>query len=225
MKKIFKRFRPILLSLFCGALVVSCGTSSVMAVYDVSLSSVESPENAKEQFGGTKIVKLTESQGEESINKYQYEDQYIQITWLYATNQLDFELVNKSDYTLKINWDNVSYMDYNGNVSRIMHKGVKYNNREESQGTISIPKGGRLNDMLVPTSNVYFDKGFGMYVPAKWVQTALFPCYYKKKSDMKADIARGTWLGRTIKVLFPIEIEGVKNDYSFEFRVDGVLNE
>lgn len=224
MKKIFKRFRPILLSLFCGALVASCGTSSVMAVYDVSLSSVERPENAKEQFGETKIVKLTENKENESITKYQYEDQYIQIAWIYATNQLNFELVNKSGYTLKIDWDNVSYVDYCGNVSRIMHKGVKYNNREESQGTISIPKGGSLKDMLVPTSNVYFDKGFGMYVPAKWVQTALFPCYYKKKSDMKADIARGTWIGKTIKVLFPIEIENVKNDYIFEFRVDGVLN-
>ena len=41
---------------------------------------------------------------------------------------------------------------------------------------------------------------------------------------MQADIAKGTWMGATINVMFPIEIEGVKNDYSFEFRVDGVLN-
>ena len=221
MKKIFKRFRPILLSLFCGALVASCGASSVMAVYDVSLSSVESPENAKEQFGGTKIVKLTESQGDESINKYQYEDQYIQITWLYATNQLDFELVNKSDYTLKINWDDIAYMDAGGNVSRIMHKGVKYSERESSQGSISIPKGGRLSDTVIPTSNVSFLSA-GSY--SRWYQKSLIPCYYDNKAAMQADIAKGTWMGATIKVMFPIEIEGVKNDYSFEFRVDGVLN-
>ena len=41
---------------------------------------------------------------------------------------------------------------------------------------------------------------------------------------MEADIAQGTWIGKVVKVLFPIEIEGIKNDYSFEFRVNGVLN-
>lgn len=41
---------------------------------------------------------------------------------------------------------------------------------------------------------------------------------------MENDIANKVWIGRKIKVLFPIEIEGVKNDYSFEFTVDAPLN-
>lgn len=213
MKRIFQFFVIVPLLML---LLVSCG--SVMALYDVGLSSVESPENAKEQFGETKIVKITE----DKLDKYRYEDKYISITWYYLTTQLEFELVNKSDFTLKINWDDVSYVDYNGNVSRIMHKGVKYSEREQSQGSINIPKNGRLFDIIVPTSNVYLSQGF--YVPTEWKHTAIFPCYYKNKSEMKKDVANGTWIGRTVRVLFPIEIEGVKNDYTFEFRVEDVLN-
>lgn len=221
MKRDIKKINAVLLALFCGFALSSCGTSSVMAVYDVSLSSVESPENVKEQFGDTKIVKLSENSEDGTINKYQYEDEYIRITWMYMTNQLDFELENLSGHTLKINWDDISYMDAGGNVSRIMHKGIKYSERENSQGSISIPKGGRLSDIIVPTSNVSFLSA-GSY--SKWYQKSLIPCYYDNKAAMQADIAKGTWMGATIKVMFPIEIEGVKNDYSFEFRVDGVLN-
>lgn len=125
---------------------------------------------------------------------------------------------------MKINWDDISYMDYHGNVSRIMHKGVKYSEREKPQGSISIPKGGRISDIIVPVVNVYFDSGVSGLVPAQWKQTAMIPCYYKKKEAMENDIANKVWIGRKIKVLFPIEIEGVKNDYSFEFTVDAPLN-
>lgn len=170
MKRDIKKINAVLLALFCGFALSSCGTSSVMAVYDVSLSSVESPENVKEQFGDTKIVKLSENSEDGTINKYQYEDEYIRITWMYMTNQLDFELENLSGHTLKINWDDISYMDAGGNVSRIMHKGIKYSERENSQGSISIPKGGRLSDIIVPTSNVSFLSA-GSY--SKWYQKSL----------------------------------------------------
>lgn len=213
MKKLF----GVLITLVCVLSCTSCGTSSVMAVYDVSLSSVESPENVKEQFGETKIVKLTETKDGETINKYQYEDEYMRINWYYATNQLDFWLENKSGHTIKINWDDISFINAGGETSRIMHKGVKYSERENPQGSISIPKGGSLSDIIVPTSTIVLS-GYN------WIQPALIPCFYKSKKAMQEDIAKGTWIGSVIKVLFPIEIEGVKNDYLFEFRVDGVLN-
>lgn len=38
---------------------------------------------------------------------------------------------------------------------------------------------------------------------------------------MEKEIANKTWIGRTVRILFPIEIEGIKNDYTFEFTVNG----
>lgn len=218
--------KKYLLLFFTGLLVASCGSTTVMAIYDVGLTSVKSPTDSKKEFGETKIIPINEN----SIQKYRYEDEYIDITWIYRNTRFEFLLKNKSKHTIKINWDEVAYVNYNGSVSRIMHQGVKYDKRAESQGSINIPSGTNLSDILVPIDNVYFQEsyaiagGYGGYEPAKWVEKALIPCYYNSKSAMEADIAQGTWIGKVVKVLFPIEIEGIKNDYSFEFRVNGVLN-
>ena len=48
--------------------------------------------------------------------------------------------------------------------------------------------------------------------------------YYNNKKEMLADLNNGTWIGKTIRILLPIEIAGVKNDYSFEFRVNEVIS-
>lgn len=194
-----------------GMLLASCGT---MAVYDIGLSAVESPADAKIRYGETKIVEFTEN----SIQKYRYEDDYIDIVWLVSTTRLDFTLKNKSGHSIKINWDEVTYVDWKEQADRIMHKGIRYNEREKSQGFINIPNGTSLTDVIIPISKVKFDGG-------KWIELALIPCYYDNKRLMLADIQKGTWIGKTIKVLFPIEIEGVKNDYSFEFKVNKVLNQ
>lgn len=216
------------LLLFSALLMASCGTSKVyMARYDVGLTSVETPSNSKDPFGDVVITKLEEQFQEDknnilSVNKYEYSDQYIGITWLYNTTQFEFELKNISGRTIRINWDDVTFMDYSGNISRIMHKGVRYAEREESQGSISIPNGGVLQDIIVPNSNVYFSKGISGYIPAQWKQSAIIPCYFNKKEDMENAILNKIWIGRSVRILFPIEIEGVKNDYTFVFTVNGV---
>ena len=221
-------------SIFIGSLMISilsfitsCGSSKIyMARYDVGLTSVETPSNAKDPYGKLKITKVEEQTKDNKnnlllINRYEYSDKYIGITWTYNTTQFEFKLKNISGHTLKINWDDVTFMDYAGNISRVMHKGVKYIERENPQGSISIPNEGILQDIILPNSNVYFSKGLSGYIPAQWKQKAIIPCYFNNKNDMEKEIANKTWIGRTVSILFPIEIEGKKNDYNFEFTVNG----
>lgn len=216
-------FTLTLILIMC--LFTSCG-STYMAVYDLGLSSVESPSDLKDPFGNSEIVKISDevpskNKKAQIVNKYRYTDKYIDIVWWYSTTQFEFELKNVSEKTLKINWDDVTFMDYTGNISRIMHKGVKYIDKDKSQGSISIPKNGKLNDIIVPTSNVYFSQGFGVYVPSEWKQKSIIPCFYKSKKEMQNDIDNKIWIGKKVQILFPIEIEGKKNDYNFEFTVNG----
>lgn len=220
-----KLFLPLML--LTMSLMTSCGSSKIyMARYDVGLTSVETPSNTKEPYGDLKITKIEDRTTDNKnnlllINRYEYSDKYIGITWTYNTTQFEFELKNISGHTLKINWDDVTFMDYSGNISRVMHKGVKYIERENPQGSISIPNEGILQDIILPNSNVYFSKGISGYIPAQWKQKAIIPCYFNNKNDMEKEIANKTWIGRTVRILFPIEIEGIKNDYTFEFTVNG----
>ncbi len=195
--------------------VNSCGVfKSYVADYSIGLSSVESPADAKKQFGETKVVNFNE----EGVNKYRYEDDYIDIVWYVGQKQFNFVLKNKSGHTLKINWDDVSYVDVKGNVGRVMHSGVKYAERNNSQPATTLPKNASISDLLLPTDNVYYVSGkYG-----GWRESYLVPCVYKNQEAFNAEAS--SLVGKTMTILMPIMIENVQNDYTFTFSIDKLLN-
>ena len=194
------------------ALLTSCGTT-YQARYAVGLNSVESPADAKQQFGETKVVNFTEA----DLTKYRYEDDFIDIVWYVGLKQVNFVLKNKSDHTIKINWDDISYVDIKGNTGRVMHSGVKYVDRSASQPASSVPKGASLSDILLPVDNVYYVSGqYG-----GWREKLLIPAYYQSKEAMEQEAP--TYVGKQMKILMPISIENVQNDYTFVFNIDELL--
>ena len=198
-----------------GFLFSSCGAfKSYVANYSVGLSAVESPADAKQQFGETKVVTFDEG----GINKYRYEDDYIDIVWYVGSKQFNFTLKNKSGHTLKINWDDVSYVDVKGQVGRVMHAGVKYTERNSSQPATTVPKNASISDLLLPTENVYYVSGqYG-----GWRESYLVPCVYKTPEAFNAEAP--SLVGKTMTIMMPIMIENVQNDYTFTFNIDKLLN-
>jgi hypothetical protein len=210
-----KKLNSILFAFVFAYLSSSCGAfKSYVANYSVGLSAVESPKDAKQQFGETKVVNFNE----DGINKYRYEDDYIDIVWYVGSKQFNFLLKNKSGHTLKINWDDVSFVDYKGQVGRVMHSGVKYTERNNSQPSTTIPKGASISDLLLPTENVYYVSGqYG-----GWRESYLIPCVYKTPEAFNSEAP--TYVGKTMTIMMPIMIENVQNDYTFKFNIDKLLN-
>lgn len=205
-----------LLSIALSALLfVSCGLGySYVANYSVGLKSVESPADAKKQFGETKVVNFQDG----NTNKYRYEDDYIDIVWVVGDKKFLFELTNKSGHTLKINWDDISYVNCSNSTGRVMHSGVKYSERNNSQPASMVPKGASLTDVLIPTDNVYYSNFY-----KDWDQKYLIPCVYKSKADRLAGAP--AYIGKTMTILMPIMIENVQNDYTFTFSIDKLLED
>ena len=206
----------ILILAACSTLFCSCGAlKSYVANYSVGLTTVESPADAKQQFGETKVVSFDE----EGVSKYRYEDDYIDIVWYVGTKQFNFTLKNKSGHTLKINWDDISYVDINGQVGRVMHSGVKYADRNSSQPATTVPKGANISDILLPTDNVYYVSGqYG-----GWREKLLIPSIYQSQEDLNANASN--LVGKSMTVMMPILIENVQNDYTFTFNIDKLLND
>lgn len=169
----------------------------------VKLDQVESPENAKEQFGETKIVEVE--------NGYKYEDDLINIIWKVSRKEFKFDITNKTNHSMKINWDDISYVDINGRVGRVMHSGVKYNEKNNSQPPTTIPRGASLSDLLLPTDNVSFvstrDGGY-------WSEEVLV------NPSSAEDIP--LYIGKTMQIAMPISIENVQNDYIFIFKITNI---
>lgn len=171
------------------------------------------PSNEKQQFSETKIVTLKDN----GISKYRYEDDIIDITWFVESKLFSFTLKNKSDHAIKINWDDISYVDIIGNVGRVMHSGVKYSERNNSQPSTLIPKGASISDVLLPVNNVFFESGeYGR----GWVESPLLPSRYKNQDEF--DILSKAVVGKEMKILMPIIIENVQNDYTFVFNINNI---
>jgi hypothetical protein len=204
MKRIATLLIAALLLSSCGTLVHIHSTS-----YDVSLASVESPANSKVKFGETKVVKVED----EGLSKYHYEDDLIDIYWYVGSEHFNFKLTNKADYTMKLNWDDMAYVNEDGSTMRVMHSGVKYIDRNSSQPASALPKNASLSDLLQPTDNIYYISGqYG-----GWRTKKLFPNY---ESDEAAQA--GGIVGKTVRVIFPVTIQDVSNEYVFEFKIDSV---
>ena len=200
---------------FAAFMLTSCGAfKNYIACYSVGLSSVESPADAKQQFGETKVVTFNE----EGVSKYRYEDDYINIVWYVGLKQFNFTLNNKSGHRLKINWDDISFVDTEGQVGRVMHSGVKYTERNNSQPATTVPKGASISDILLPTENVYFVSGqYG-----GWRENYLLPCVYQTPEAFNAGAS--SLVGKTMTIMMHIMIENVQNDYTFTFNIEKLLN-
>ena len=107
----------------------------------------------------------------------------------------------------------MAYVDQNGSTKRVMHSGVKYTERNSSQPASTLPRNASLSDVLLPTDNVYYLSGkYG-----GWRESSLFP-RYNTQEEAQASPA----LGKSVRIIFPILIQDVVNEYVFEFSVDSV---
>ena len=138
--------------------LTSCGGLFKSTLYSTSLVSVESPADAKVKYGETKIVNTI---GENGVSKYTYEDDYINIVWYIGETQLHFSLTNKSGYSIKLPWDDMAYVDENGKAMRVIHSGIRLVDRNATQAPSVVPKNAILDDMLMPSENIYYEnKGY-----------------------------------------------------------------
>ncbi len=97
-----------------------------------------------------------------------------------------------------------------------MHAGVKYIDRNSSQPASIIPKGASLSDIIQPTDNIYYASGqYG-----GWRANNLFTFSIDAKN---VSVTKVPYIGKTVRILFPIIIEDVKNEYVFEFKIDDIV--
>jgi len=209
-----KRFTLILqvVCLFtygCGALYNIPVTGS----YDVDLVQLERPEDAKERYGESTIINFQE----DGDTKYKYADEMIEIAWVIGQEQFSFVLNNKTEHSIKLIWDEAAYVDLDNASKRIMHSGVKYNEKNNSQPASIIIKGGKLTDIIQPTENVYYING-SQYYSGGWRTLPLFP---NSGQDKEALINLSKqYIGREVKILLPLEIQGNVNEYIFSFKLE-----
>lgn len=166
--------------------------AKVKGYYRVSLESVEVNDSV-----GT----IQNVLGADQFTYPTYADDKIDIRFEFQPTHIDFLLTNKADSNLKIHWDDAIYVGGpNGISTGVFHAGVKLIDRELPQTPSVVVKGSKINDLLVTKSGVSFNAYFG-----RWMYNYIL--YWEDQLT-------------NVKILLPIEINGVKFEYLFSFSVD-----
>lgn len=169
--------------------------------FTATLSNVEKPANSEVRYGETTIV------SDKDITKFSYVDNYIDILIFAAYKQFSFMLKNVSDNTIKVVWNEAVFVDVDGSTSKVMHAGTKYSQREGDQPASTIIRGAKIDDIAAPTNKVYYDE----YLK-EWSSYSLY-----------SNATAGTD-GQTIRLMLPIQVKDVINEYIFEFVLDWEYN-
>ena len=104
-----------------------------------------------------------------------YEDAFVKIKFGFKSpedlrflTQIAIALENKTTAPLKIDWDSSVFIDPAGTSNRIIHSGIKLIDRSNTQQTPTlVASRSKVEDLMVPTDNVYWQDGSGNK-PGSW---------------------------------------------------------
>lgn len=201
---VMKRIIALLIVLF---VFIGC-VSSYKAFYNISLDSVERPQDARARYGEQTITKING----DSI-KYSFSDDLVDITWYPTNDGFFFDLTNKTNHSIKIIWDEAVYINEDGQSKGVIHSGVKYADVSVSQAPSVIARGTKISDLVFPKDNITWSSYSG-----SWVETPLFENI--DPSIITITTKARKYIGKSVQVLLPLQIETIVNEYIFIFKID-----
>lgn len=132
-----------------------------------------------------------------------FSDEFINIKFIVLEKLIDFDIQNKTNEGIKINWDELSFISPDGTASRVNHSsGIRVIEKGNPQAPTVIPPNAKISDSLIPTKNIY-RSGY------EWTAQDLFP------EDDKT-----IYNDKEFRIYLPIEIKGSKKEYTFKFKIN-----
>jgi hypothetical protein len=194
-------------------LLLSACALPVHPNYIMRLSSVQRPLSARDRYGPEHLAVISDS----GKTKFTFDDSLVQVTVAPTDEGFAFRLDNKTDHSIRLVWDDAAIVPPTGESQRILHAGVKYVDRNDSQPPSVIVAHGYIDDVAVPTANVSLATGRG----GGWTTSPFLP---RPRFTSKTRVAalsslKSIYQGREIKLLLPLQIEGYTNDYLFTFTI------
>jgi len=129
-----------------------------------------------------------------------YADDSVEIKFIITPKQIGFDIQNKTDSEIKIDWDEIFYRSPAGRSLRVIHRETQYADKDSLQVPTVIPPNEKISDFIIP-SELIFHLTYGGWTTAPLFD---FNTYYRDK---------------TFGLYFPLVINGNKKEYSFEFKI------
>ncbi len=169
------------------------------------LAEVEKPSNSEIRYGETMTIP-----SENGMSKFTYKDNVIDIMIFADQSNFNFILQNISESSIKIVWDEAVFVNFDGSTEKVMHKGVKFSEKNGAQPATTIIKNAKWEDTVTPTHLVYYREAT-KDIEGGWDTYSMYP----KEEGLKPG---------QIKLMLPIQIKDVINEYVFVFDVQYVFS-
>jgi hypothetical protein len=138
-------------------------------------------------------------------DELKFKDKSITVSFTVGERAFKMHFENHSPFDVKILWDRAEYTDMNGQRHRLMHSGVRYQERNNPIAAQTILSRGVVEQTVIPITNVFMSqqtKGYDV--------RPLFP--------LESDAAAGL-KGRSIILFIPVEIDRQIFPYNFKIEI------
>jgi hypothetical protein len=141
-----------------------------------------------------------------------FKDDYVTIQFKFDESAIKFQLQNITDVPISIVWENVAIV-LNNRVFPVKNSATLYQTDLAPPPSVIIPSLGYIRDIVIPRDYIVVEN-------SQWVEKDLFPTDDLGSAARKKLIPR--YVGSQIKLLLPIRLGEVVEDYSFTFKVKGI---
>jgi hypothetical protein len=199
-------------SLLVAALVIVGCARTYVASYDIGLVEAKRPVESEQQYG----TDLLEISSEGGMRVSYFEDGLVSIVWHPGPSGIAFELTNRLDQSIEIDWEASIYVDEKGASHRIIHSGVESAAVERRQSPSQVAPGEKLSQVVRSADNVSFESG----IHPRWRETPLLPV--TDNNGPRLTMAAEECVGKKIELVLALRVGGENKPYSFIFAVEGV---
>lgn len=183
---------------------------------DFRLASVERPQNAAQRYGPQALT-VSDSAG---ISRWLFEDQLVRVLWMVSATEMAFHLQNKSDYSVRLVWEQAAFVNVAGESHPVMHIGTRYSDCRGPKTSSVVVRGASIEDRFIGCDRVRYSD-----VLREWRTDpiAISEEVPQSAADSAETAIRRRYSAKRISALLPIQIEGVVNDYLFSFELSRVV--
>jgi hypothetical protein len=136
----------------------------------------------------------------------EFEDSNILFVGRVLGDGIAIAVLNKSNDPIKIDWNQVSYIDEAGKANGVTHVGVKYAEASNTKAPTIIPPGARHEDTVVSVGKILYSETSG------WHVSSILPMGAESRNVV----------GKTIALFLPMEISGKAQNYNVVFQIVSV---
>ncbi|MDQ6830043.1 MAG: hypothetical protein M3081_14395 [Gemmatimonadota bacterium] len=157
------------------------------------------------------------------VTPFLYQDSALVIGIYPTADALHFTLGNRTTHALRILWNDAAFVDVAGRSGRLMHvnAGREFGDRSATQPPTIVLRGATISDAVVPADNVQLIHiGEGRQARI----APLLPAPDASRAEIADRITelRRKYIGRSMALLLPLEIEGLRTEYLFTFVITDV---